>query len=391
MVTIRVYFPKVKILLIDSTAVKGESVAKHNLVNFIMQLQSILISTFIIAFIYHSCAVISPSVISPNGLAEKSRNSTTRGGSTNSSGSRYYPYCNVSVLPVEKQRVEVIEEECCVACTAHVVFAGDQMDHMMTSMNSVLLNTKYPHKLALHAFSMTDPSDDVKSKAMRMRKHGATVCFHKFSYDDVASYINTVLVERKARLKAPENYVRFILPERLPYARFCMWMDIDIITMVDIVEFMEHHSRSEAAVGGYVKRRKSKKILPVADEYRKRGFNVTGQDDTFNAGVLHMNLDRWRKDSIGACIKQINLINERENLYNTYGSQMPLNILFGGARFHRLGPIDEYATEIGSAFGRSYSKEELSVIKFMHWSGDNKPWLSSRHAFHADIWEKYSL
>ena len=118
---------------------------------------------------------------------------------------------------------------------------------------------------------------------------------------------------------------------------------------------------------------------------------IAAQGGTFNAGVLYMNLDLWRKDSIGACVEQINGINKKEKFYKDLGSQMPLNILFGGTRFLRLGPLNEYAIDLGSPAGRTYSKEELSAVKFMHWSGAHKPWLSSRKAFHVDLWEKYSL
>jgi hypothetical protein len=70
---------------------------------------------------------------------------------------------------------------------------------------------------------------------------------------------------------------------------------------------------------------------------------------------------------------------------------MPLNILFGGTRFLRLGPMDEYATDLGSRVGRQYSQEEISSVTFMHWSGARKPWLPSEKGFNADTWEKYSL
>ena len=150
-----------------------------------------------------------------------------------------------------------------------------------------------------------------------------------------------------------------------------------------------------------------------------KGFGKDPKEDiplSFNAGVLGMRLDLWRKQNLTERIREITLSNQQVRRYKL-GSQPPLAILFG-ANFERL-PLawnrraDQETLEKARKQDRDFRREredeedeegkkgkkgkvkreeEVCVV---HWKGAFKPWKedpSEKKKFrYVPLWKSYDI
>ena len=129
-----------------------------------------------------------------------------------------------------------------------------------------------------------------------------------------------------------------------------------------------------------------------------KGFGGHPKEDlgvSFNAGVLGMRLDIWRKNNMTETIRNITLSNQKVQRYKL-GSQPPLAIAFG-SDFEKLPQSwnrkadkmtletarreekDVRRMEMGGTRERGRGKEgegeeEEDEVCVVHWKGAYKPW-----------------
>ena len=112
-----------------------------------------------------------------------------------------------------------------------------------------------------------------------------------------------------------------------------------------------------------------------------RNYYFNPQDyPHFNAGLIIINLDLWRKQIIDEDMLQITQVNNKHALWTDLGSQPPLTILFGGTNFFKM-PIEAFELTLGV---RNVTEPEPGTY-FLHWNGVHKPWMQD--GLNKHLWE----
>ncbi len=181
------------------------------------------------------------------------------------------------------------------------------------------------------------------------------------------------------------TYYRFFINEYLP-------KDIDEVFYLD-ADIICKNDPSVSYENFLTKLIKSKYVIAVKTEW-KDNFTVDGYHDEFyrldltskkyfNAGVMLINLNRWRDLKI-----QEHLIEEQKKLKGKISlwDQDVLNSYFDG-RYVELDESLNYnldifvSSKIKNTFIKEVDKKILNKIIFIHYSGKSKPW-SVKGAIH---------
>ena len=124
---------------------------------------------------------------------------------------------------------------------------------------------------------------------------------------------------------------------------------------------------------------------------RERGVDVAQPRPSFNAGLLFINLEKWREANISSKAAKVATINNELNLWPDFGSQPPLLVLLGGDRFAKL---DQSMLKNNVAYEKLNSEDRERIV-FLHWNGRQKPWMpcawywEKPSCLNWDIWNKY--
>jgi lipopolysaccharide biosynthesis glycosyltransferase len=169
------------------------------------------------------------------------------------------------------------------------------------------------------------------------------------------------------------TYYRLLLDELLPVSvTKVIWLDSDLLVVHDLAELDAIDLGSHAVLAAqdmvipYVS-----DPLGVAD-WRELG--LAPDLPLFNAGVMVINLDLWRKEKLGA---QLLDYVHRHTATIALHDQEALNAVLAG----RWAPLDERWNCIASVAGRNFFKESPSHTVhsgdeawILHFAGDWKPW-----------------
>lgn len=165
------------------------------------------------------------------------------------------------------------------------------------------------------------------------------------------------------------TYFRLDLPRLLPDLQKILFFDCDMIIRRDILKLWE---------------------LDLTDYY----LAASGRSHkSFNAGLMLMNLDRWRADDIPAQVTSF--IRENRDLIQ-YVDQSGLNAVFSAKpwlllpyRWNvRTGQLDAYLDTIKR---KELSDEERASVRdpyILHYTGPLKPW-DYRYSFKYDFLDEY--
>ena len=252
----------------------------------------------------------------------------------------------------------------------HVVYAIDTNTiPVKNSILSIIDNTETPSKLRIHLFHVEGviPNDLPSS-----------VTLHKFSVSDVDAYVNKRFsATDRGNLMSPANYVRFLLFKKFELLKRVWWLDSDTLIKGDLVKLT--NEINSGMVG-------DKDLLAAFprnyNPLSKRVYEAIGKTYVkkgFNAGILYLNLEMWRKNNVNREILSLIKLNDKKNLWTNFGSQPPITIVTGN-KFYAL-PVKYYLGGLGWKKG---VKVPPSAI-FLHWNGQHKPWLED--GFYKDIWE----
>ena len=333
--------------------------------------------------------------------------------------------CIESIVLGKRQQLNFLRDLCLDRRQYHRLLVGDtDLVHLVVASNlaqlpglralvrSAYKNTKTPSKLQFHIFQQSNNftesggqrngSLDLESLHMFVREVGGQpLRLHYFRKEEVEMYINEHYIgdagnvkRRENDLRSPENYVRFILADRLE-ARKVGYLDTDIIIQGDVVEFANQLSfkggdRGERAVILAAFPRHADKI---GDKVRKilRNHNIDPAPPFpgFNAGIMFIDLQKWRAENITEKMGRICRLNGKMRLWTKLGSQSPWLVMFTGDRFQHL----DKSLMIGELGNNPVDHPQLKQINpkamFLHWSGSNKPWADN--ARYLEFWSPYSI
>lgn len=184
-----------------------------------------------------------------------------------------------------------------------------------------------------------------------------------------------------------ETYYRYAIAELLPDLDKILYIDADLVINKNISQFydMDISDYYVAGVEDYL----------IKTEKHKTKIGLTSEDVYINAGVLLMNLQKFRQDDM--CQK---LIKATENLWDKikYQDQDIINIMCKG----KIKQVDSIYN-----FTRANMKAEQNKLKnacILHYTGRQKPWMPRKlkighviqfwkwnRYFYADsVWDKYA-
>jgi len=164
------------------------------------------------------------------------------------------------------------------------------------------------------------------------------------------------------------TYYRLYVPSLLPNTvRKALYIDSDIVVEGDLAELWECDIAGNyilAAPNGEHSEMESMEHLTSCP-----GFNVSPGAEYFNAGVLVMNLDKWRRSGVASLtIKFL----RRWHAYMRFADQDGLNVIFQD----NWGRLDAKWNQCIPTW-EADPKIEVKAGGILHYVGWKKPWLSS--------------
>ena len=272
---------------------------------------------------------------------------------------------------------------------ANIVFTCDSEDFqqlrlMMAAMRSVVLSSRQPWRLNFHIFISSGHGSMVRDLLSCV--FGENQVFG-VEIHPVTSKVDLPIMIRagaaEERLNSDFNFIRFYVADILGVeVDKLLYLDTDVIALDDVCKLFDTHLVSD-----------SDKILAAAarssplsshlnfsiPEISSSGLSPG--DDAFNAGVLLIRTDNWKKQNVTKKIKYWMDLNIRSPAF-LLGSQPPL-LLSIGQHFEHMNN----SWNVDGAGHSSLSAEAVAEAQIIHWSGSVKG--CARNAFHRDIWQRF--
>jgi len=199
-------------------------------------------------------------------------------------------------------------------------------------------------------------------------------------------------LSRAKRLSNSFNFARFFLSDILPGLDRVIWMDCDVIVTSDMNSIWDQGARSadEALLSAFPEPGRFGRFYLEKDRLsqliseRSQGVSVDMEADSFNDGVIMINLKRWRDLGVSASLKWL----MRQHVASTdglwkYGTQ-PIMMLLGTAFGWKRLPANQCYGDLGF---RTAEPQRVQESVFLHFNGERKPW--SPDGINKDLWEPY--
>lgn len=241
-----------------------------------------------------------------------------------------------------------------------------------TASNSCLLRMQVhvflPHDVNLHSYNA----------------HGVTVSVH---YMNLSRWEGDVIVHGKLStfgdLSSPSNYARYFLPYLLEKSLSkVIYLDADTLVQNSICLLFDQMKYSMTSVGIAAIPRRTGCLIhkkPHTMAVRMRQLKA----GTFNAGVILINLEYWRRVDVPSTILSMVKENNHRVLW-PIGSNPPLCYFFVG-RFERVN--QQWNTK-DLGFKSSFNISFLQKASILHWNGPRKPWLE--HGLYKSYWQAFT-
>jgi len=196
---------------------------------------------------------------------------------------------------------------------------------------------------------------------------------------------------RAKRLSNSFNFARFFLSDILPGLDRVIWMDCDVIVTnaMDTIweQSKEHSSALVAAFTEPVRFGRfylQEDLLKRLMEERFAGVQLAMEGDSFNDGVIVINLKRWRDINVREALLWLmeKHGSSQKGLWK-YGTQ-PIMMLLGTAYGYERLPSAQCYGDLGF---NSAEKERVAEAVFLHFNGEKKPW--KQDGINKHLWEPY--
>ncbi|MFJ9085799.1 glycosyltransferase family 8 protein [Streptomyces sp. NPDC102384] len=250
-----------------------------------------------------------------------------------------------------------------------VVCAADEryVIPLAASMRSVMDNLKVIERVQLVVLScgisansrrLLEGSWDSSRHDIEFIEVGEDAYKHLPVRSGVSSYLTTT------------TYARLSLPETLPQDwKRVIYLDVDTITLrsLDALWDIDLHGAPIAAVQDVY----TPYISSPDGVQNWRALNLDPQAQYFNAGVMVVDLEIWRREQVAErALKHIETHSDQIVLFDQEG----LNAVLGG-RFRQLDPVwnmMNYWHKEGS--GTARHSEIVDNVRIRHFNGRRKPW-----------------
>ena len=223
------------------------------------------------------------------------------------------------------------------------------------------------YDLRVHVLHAPDVSkSDQRRLAQAADDHGAAVEFHPV--DDAAV---SMLPTKGPELGGRVSWVRLLLPDALPEVERVIYLDADTLVVGSIAPLWEL-ALGDAPLAA---------VANVTHRDMRPHLASLGVDDAaryFNAGVLVVNLDQWRREQ--ATDNLVRFVTSREGL--SWFDQDGLNAVFAGRwkplhpRWNAMNSLWTWPDLAADIFGKVALHEATSDPGILHFEGPSlsKPW-----------------
>lgn len=259
-----------------------------------------------------------------------------------------------------------MKEKIVVAWAADHTYAS----YMETSIISLLLNNAR-HSVSVNVLDVGLEKEDIECIRKSVEKNGGIFVYHNLRD------IESILREGTPRfLDSFGTYARLFLPDLLPNEEKVLYLDCDTLIVDDIWELWNTDVSNYYLAG----------VKDTIGSPHRIKLALSEDDIYINAGVILINLRRWREEGIRERVLEFVDLNKTEiTLPDQDGINKVCNggILTIDARYNVLSPmyLMPYASIIRYfSLSDYYSKEEIRAAKrnpcIIHYTGypDRRPW-----------------
>jgi lipopolysaccharide biosynthesis glycosyltransferase len=245
------------------------------------------------------------------------------------------------------------DESIVVACTADRAYAVP----LAAMLHSALVGLRHGWAISAHVIDAGLSATDRERLADLAESHGAVLHWHQPAETTVAA------LPAWGRMTST-TYHRLLLPRLLPEeVTRAIWLDCDLLVTADLVGLWE------TDLGGFHLRAVRDSVVPfVSSRYgirRWRELGLSRDDPYFNAGVMLVDVDRWREDDIGTLVASY----FRQVPDVMFWDQEGLNAVLS----RRWGALDPRWNRM-TVGGRRHSEDAHTEPWIVHFSGTLKPW-----------------
>jgi lipopolysaccharide biosynthesis glycosyltransferase len=195
---------------------------------------------------------------------------------------------------------------------------------------------------------------------------------------------------RAKRLSNSFNFARFYLSDILPGLDRVIWMDCDVVVANSMDGIWQQSMKSSALVSAFAEPGRFGRFYLQEDlvrrliEERFEGVRLAMEGDSFNDGVIVINLKRWRESNAReALLWLMSQHGSSQTGLWKYGTQ-PIMMLLGTAYgYERLQSSLCYG-DLGFEIAEP---QRVSDAVFLHFNGEKKPW--KEDGINKHLWEPY--
>jgi len=249
----------------------------------------------------------------------------------------------------------------------HVVFAPDEnyVVHAGVAIDSILFHAKEPKKYCFYLLE-----GEAKFSYPVILKFKEIVRRYSARLDTIRidfSKLDKVPRINKKHL-SKSTYSRFLIPEALQNLKQCIYLDCDLVVLDDLADIWN------------IKDIKNYAIAAVKDNYvcENVSFKFPEINTYFNAGVLYMNLQKWRERSYDKICIQRSL----DPYYvSRYEDQDVLNVVFA----QDVMLLDSRWNITSYDWSNLWTRPVMNPA-VAHYAGGLKPW---NHSYNHYLAQKY--
>lgn len=277
--------------------------------------------------------------------------------------------------------------------TIHVALAADA-NHFAALPGAIL--SAVNHTSAPFSFHVLVPPEQLASAKSALACFGVPLAAPKLAVDvlpfrpQLAAPVRVVAdAAVTGNLASPLNFARFELSRLLPSLSRLLYLDADVMVQADLGELWRTDLPQGTAVGAVPRTEAHFKYKRYAAKcsalYEARnGAPLQPENPTFNAGVLLIDLTRWRQQNLTAEAEwwMARHAAAPDGLW-ALGSQPPLHLALHG-RWAALPPSWNL-----DGLGRigNLRPAALGAAKLLHWTGKHKPWLPD--GMYVSLWRRH--
>ncbi|EGJ3606263.1 glycosyltransferase, partial [Campylobacter jejuni] len=277
---------------------------------------------------------------------------------------------------------KTIEKYCGRKSDIHIFFAinDSYVQHCCTCLASILVNSTTLDNFYFYIINNGKISDDNKKNILSLKDLKE---FHLEFLDINMNDFKDCVITKECSHISLETYYRYIIAQLKPNLDRCLYLNCDIV-VEDSLNLLYNIDLKDNYVGAV-----AESCNDAVNYYQ----NILECKKCFNAGILLLNLIKWRKKEVD---KKLFFTTEVLKLQNKvkYVEQDVLNCTFKDKWFI-ISPIYnmQYFWYLGD-YCKIYPEELLFFAKkypkIIHYNGYIKPWINeSLGKIPINIWKKY--